>query len=262
MAYEGYQYLLFEKKNGIAYITFNRPEVRNAMNGPCWAEIGRIFDEISADPEVRVAIMTGAGNEAFVAGADISMLNARGPLEMMHSGAHKFLNSVEYSPKFIIAAVNGYAFGGGCEIAMSADIRIATKKSQFGQLEINLGIIPSAGGTQRLPRLVGASIAKEMICTGKIIDADEAYRIGLVNHLVETQEDLIPYCEKLAKTIINKSPIAVELGKSAVNYGMQSDIQTGLTIERLSQAFLFTTEDKSEGTSAFLEKRRAVFTGR
>jgi len=262
MAYENYEHLLFEKKDNLGIITVNRPEVRNALNTKCWIELRTIFEEIKLDNEVRVVIITGAGGKAFVAGADIGMLQAKTPIEQLMATGTDTLNAIEWSPKVVIAAIDGVAFGGGCELAMAADIRVATKKSKFGQLEINLGIIPSAGGTQRLPRLIGLAKAKELIVTGDVIDAEEALRLGLVNHMVENSEDLLPFCKNLAARIINKSPIAVQLAKTSVNFGMNTDIYSGFHFERLAQGFAFTTEDKMEGTTAFLEKRPAVFKGK
>ena len=266
MGYEGYTRLLFEKKNTIAYVTINRPEALNALDEQCWTELLSMFREINADNEIRCVIMTGAGNKSFVAGADVGMLRRGGPLDVVNGmfarGAADALIEIENSPKVVIAAVNGFAFGGGCEVALAADFRVAVKKAQFGQLEINLGIIPGAGGTQRLPRLVGVSKAKELILTGDIIGADEALAIGLVNHVVETNEELIPFCEKMAGKIVKKSPIAVNLAKTAVMFGANTDIASGLLFEKYSFGLAFASEDKQEGTSAFIEKRKPEFKGR
>jgi enoyl-CoA hydratase len=183
-------------------------------------------------------------------------------LDILGTAAVNALSEVENSPKAIIAAVNGYALGGGCELALSADIRVAVPKAKFGQLEINVGIIPGAGGTQRLARLIGTAKAKELIFTGDSISADEAKTLGLVNHVVESYEELIPFCEALAAKITNKSSVAIKLAKQAIMAGANTDINTGLLIERYAFALACSTEDKIEGTTAFLEKRKAVFKGR
>ncbi|MDL2258345.1 enoyl-CoA hydratase/isomerase family protein [Eubacteriales bacterium OttesenSCG-928-K08] len=266
MQYEGYTRLLFEKKGPLAYVTINRPEVHNALDEESWIEILRIFREINADKEIRGVIITGSGNRSFVSGADVQMLRRGGPLDVVNGmfaeGAADALIEVENSPKVVIAAVNGFAFGGGCELALAADFRVAVKKAQFGQLEINLGIIPGAGGTQRLPRLVGISKAKELILTGDVVSADEALKIGLANYVVETNEELIPFCEAFAAKIINKSPIAVQLAKKAVMFGANTDIASGLLFEKYSFGLAFASEDKDEGTAAFLEKRKPEFKGK
>lgn len=266
MKYEGYTRLLFEQKGSIAYVTVNRPEVHNALDEESWIEILRMFRDINADHEIRAVIITGAGDKSFVSGADVGMLHRGGPLDVVNgmfaTGAADALAEVENSPKPVIAAVNGYAFGGGCELALAADFRVAVKKAKFGQLEINLGIIPGAGGTQRLPRLVGISKAKELILTGDSVGADEALAIGLVNHVVETNEELIPFCEAFAGKMISKSPIAVQLAKTAVMFGANTDITSGLLFEKYSFGLAFASEDKQEGTSAFIEKRKPDFKGR
>lgn len=266
MSYEGYTRLLFEKKGPLAYVTINRPEVHNALDEQSWIEILRIFREINSDKEIRGVIITGVGNKSFVSGADVGMLARGGPLDVVNGmfaeGAADALIEVENSPKVVIAAVNGFAYGGGCELALAADFRVAVKYAKLGQLEINLGIIPGAGGTQRLPRLVGISKAKELILTGDTIGAEDAKAIGMVNYVVETYEELIPFCEALAGKIVSKSPIAVQLAKAAVMFGANTDIRSGLLFEKYSFGLAFASEDKVEGTTAFIEKRKPEFKGR
>lgn len=262
MAYEGYSRLLIDKKGPIAYVTVNRPEVHNAMDEPSWNEVYHLFQEINADDEIGVVIITGAGDKSFVSGADVGMLKRTTAMDVLNSIATAALNEVEQSPKAVIAAVNGYALGGGCELALSADMRVAVKRAKLGQLEVNLGIIPGAGGTQRLQRLVGISKAKELILTGDAISADEAKELGLVNHVVDSYEDLMPFCEALAAKITSKSPVSINLAKTAIMVGSNTDLQSGLMFERYAFALACSTEDKLEGTSAFLEKRKPEFRGR
>lgn len=257
-----YNNLLIEKKDKIAIVTVNRPEVMNALNSETWSELKHFFEEIVSDKETRVVIITGAGGKAFAAGADIQNLHDRPPYEALNMRGTDTLNLIEYCPKPVIAAIDGYTFGGGCELALACDIRVATEKSLFGQLEINLGIIPSAGGTQRLPRLIGFGKAKELIITGDKFNAEDALNWGFLNHKVEESEDLMPFCKKLAKKIIRKSPITVELAKTAVNVGSNVDIFSGFIFERYAQTIAFTTEDRMEGTGAFLDKRKAEFKGK
>lgn len=259
MSYE-FKVLLVEKENGIATVTVNRPKVLNALNDEVFAELKIAFEMMVDDNDVKVVIITGAGDKAFVAGADISMMSTKTFLEARDMTHHGFMaqQTVAEFPKPVIAAVNGYAFGGGCEVAMCCDIRIASEKASFGQAEINLGIIPGGGGTQRLPRLVGMGIAKEMCFTGKPIDAKRAYEIGLVNRVVP-HEQLMDEARGLAKAIMSKSIVALKFCKSAMDLGIETDLRTGLLIERELFAECFATEDMREGLSAFLEKRKPNF---
>lgn len=257
-----YQNLLLEKKERLAVITLNRPEVRNALDPRTWTEIRAAVRECRFDPDVRAVIITGAGGKAFASGADIRALREREALDVLRGEAQETLNEIENLEKPVIAVIDGYALGGGCELAMACDLRIATARSRFGQPEVNLGIIPGAGGTQRLQRLVGFGKAKELILTGEIIGAEEARAIGLVNKVVERPEDLMPAAMEIAQKIMAKGPVAVGLAKAAINVGAGTDINTGLWFEKLAQTVAFATEDRIEGTGAFLEKRPANFKGK
>ncbi len=255
MAYEN---IILEKEDGIAVITFNRPEAMNALNIQTRAEFREAIADVAADEAIRVLILTGNG-KAFVAGSDIKEFNKTTPY-----AAHNIMRlgeMVEKLEKPVIAAVNGFCLGGGCEIAMGCDIIIASDKAKFGQTEINIGIIPGGGGTQRLQRLIGACRAKELIFTGDIIRAEEADRIGLVNRVVPLEE-LMPTAKEMAKKIATKSAAALKLAKTAINRGMQTDLESGLKYEYELYSLSLTLEDKVEGVSAFLEKRTPTFVGR
>lgn len=254
-----YQNLIYQVKEGIAYVTVNRPKAMNALSNEVLDELYVVFTAINNDPSVQVAILTGEG-KAFVAGADISEMVKLTTLEgraMMIKGQN-VMNFIESIDKPVIGAINGFALGGGCELAMACDIRIASEKAKFGQPEVNLGIIPGFGGTQRLPRLVGKSMGKYLIMTAEMIDAQEAYRIGLVEKVVP-EEELIGSAEKLAKTIMSKAPIAIRAAKLAVNNGISLDIKTGVAFEGEALVAPFSSEDRTEGMNAFLEKRPARF---
>ncbi len=255
MAYEN---IIFEKEDNIAIITFNRPEAMNALNNQTRAEFGQAIQDVAADDGIKVLILTGSGN-AFVAGSDIKEFNKTTPF-----AAHNIKRlgeMVEKLEKPVIAAVNGFCLGGGCEIAMGCDIIIASEKAKFGQTEINIGIIPGGGGTQRLQRLIGPCRAKELIFTGDIIRAQEADRIGLVNKVVPMDE-LMPAAKEMAAKIATKSAAALKLAKQAVNYGMQSTLDSGLKYEYEMYALSLSLEDKAEGVAAFIEKRKPKFVGR
>ena len=257
-----YESILVERRERVAIITINRPEKRNALNIQTRAEGAAALDELRADDSVRVVIFTGAGDKAFVAGADIGEFAGRTALAqraiMLERG---LFNAVDTFPKPVIAMVNGYCLGGGCELALSCDIRIASDKASFGQPEINLGIIPGGGGTQRLTRLVGEGKAMEMILTGEIIDAKTAFNIGLVNHVFPA-EQLREKTMEIATRIADKSPIALQLAKEAVKLASRSNLDEGLRREVDLFALCFSTEDKDEGVSAFLEKRKPSFKGK
>ena len=257
-----YKNIRLEKDGHVALITLNRPEVRNALDPQTWSEIRSAIRECRFDSEVRVAIITGAGGKAFASGADIRSLRERQTLEVLRGEAQESLNDIENLDKPVIAAIDGFALGGGCELAMACDIRIATARSKLGQPEVNLGIIPGAGGTQRLQRLVGLGKAKELIFTGDIISAQEAREIGLVNKVVDQPGDLLPAAREMAGKIMAKGPVAVGLSKIAINVGANTDLNSGLLFERYAQAVAFATEDRLEGTTAFLEKRKAEFKGK
>ncbi len=255
--------VLYEKKGPIAYVTLNRPKVLNALNTKTWENLRTAFEAARDDDEVRGVILTGAGDKAFIAGADINelaQLTAVGGEESSSFG-QAVLNLVENLGKPVIAAINGFALGGGCETAMACTIRIASETAKFGQPEVKLGILPGSGGTQRLPRLVGKGRALQLILTGEMISAPEAYRIGLVNEVVPTP-NLIPRAEAILNQIFSNAPVAVKYSLEAVNKGLETSQAEGLSLEASFFGLCSGTEDKKEGTSAFLEKRAAKFQGR
>jgi enoyl-CoA hydratase len=253
-----YKNIILEENENIATITINRPEKRNALDRETWAEIENVFEYCENQDKVRVIIITGKGDKSFAAGADINALLERSAVETLKGKNQSILSKIESVSKPIIAAVNGYALGGGCELAMSADIRIASKNAKFGLPELNLGIIPGAGGTQRLARLVGYGRAKEMILTGRIIDAKVAKEYGLITEVCEFGNS-INVAKEIAKKILKKGPLAVKLAKLSINIGTTSNPEAGMALELLSQSFLFGTEDHVEGLKAFLEKREADY---
>ena len=258
-----FQNIKFEKKNQIAYVTVDRPKVLNALNMATMQELKQAFTTIKDDAEVRVAILTGAGEKAFVAGADIGELSQHTPVsakEYTHQG-QAILDAIENLGKPVIACVNGFALGGGCELAMACTMRIASENAKLGQPEVKLGLIPGYGGTQRLPRLVGKGIAMQQILTGEMISAQEAHRIGLVNEVVPAAE-LIPRAEAIAAKIIANAPLAIQYAMEAVNHGLDLPLADGLYLEAVLFGVCCATEDKNEGTRAFLEKRPAQFKGK
>ena len=254
-----FETIKYEVKDNIAYVTVNRPEALNALNPQVLDELYECFTLFENTPDTAVAILTGEGR-AFVAGADIVAMSTMSTMEGRNIGikGHKLMNYMESIEKPIIAAVNGFALGGGCELAMACDIRIASTKATFGQPEVGLGIIPGFGGTQRLPRLVGRGMAKYMIYTGDPIKADEAYRIGLVEKVVEPDE-LISTSEEIANKIASKAQLAIGLAKTAINDGFNLDMKIASKLEIESFGELFSTEDQKEGMAAFLNKKAAVF---
>jgi enoyl-CoA hydratase/carnithine racemase len=255
--------VLYEKKEAIAYVTVNRPKVLNALNTPTWKDLRTAFEDARDDATVRGVILTGAGNKAFIAGADISELAHAAAVDAERSSrfGQEVLDLIENLGKPVIAAVNGFALGGGCETAMACTIRIAVDTAKFGQPEVTLGLVPGGGGTQRLPRLVGKGRALQLILSGDIISAPEAYRIGLVNEVVPAAE-LIARAEAILKKIAANAPIAVKFALDATNKGMETSQGEGLLLEASYFGLCAATEDKKEGTSAFLEKRAPQFHGR
>jgi len=255
MAYES---IIFEKEDNIAIITFNRPEARNAVNNQVRAEFTAAIAEVEADDDIKVLILTGSG-KAFVSGVDIKEFSKTTPYH-----AHNLFRlgeRVEKLPKPVIAAVNGFSLGGGNEIALGCDIIIASERAKFGQPELNIGIIPGGGATQRLPRMIGVCRAKELIFTSDIITAEEAFNLGMINRVVP-EDQLMPTAKEIAKKIATKSPAALKLAKQAINYGMQTNLESGLKYEYELYSLSLGLEDKVEGVNAFLEKRPPKFVGR
>lgn len=252
--------VLYEQNGNVAYVTINRPEALNALNGRVLKSLNSVLDLIKETNEISTVIIKGAGNKAFVAGADIKEMSEMNCMEARAFSklGQEVFNKIEKLPKAVIAAVNGYALGGGCELAMACDIRIATKKSKFALPELGLGVIPGFAGTQRLPRLVGKGRAKEMMFTSKQVNAEDAYRIGLVNEVVE-EENLLNYCNEMAKIIGTRSRAAIGICKSSVNEGMELDIDKAMLHEADLFGLCFSTEDQREGMDAFIEKRKAIF---
>lgn len=253
--------IITEKKEGIGFIWINRPEVLNALNQEVWREVGAAFAQLDDDDEVNVIIISGKGDKAFVAGSDANYLKKRSSIETLDCETMQIVIKIAATRKPTIAAVNGYSLGGGCELALACDIRIASDRAKMGQTEINLGIIPGAGGTQRLARMVGVGKALELILCGAVVDAAEAEKIGLVNKVVP-HEKLMEEAIAMANKIKAKSPIVVRLAKAAVKNGYGTNMESGLLIESLYQAFAFSTADHMEGIDAFLEKRTPQYTGK
>jgi enoyl-CoA hydratase len=260
MAYEN---LLYEKRDQIGFITFNRPKVLNALNRKTMEELNHILIAAREDDEVRVLILTGAGEKSFVAGADISELAVQTPVSGKETAlfGQSVLRRLETLGKPSIAAVNGFALGGGCEVALACSMRLASKSAKLGQPEVKLGILTGYGGSQRLSRLCGKGVAHELCLTGEMISADEALRIGLVNHVYEPAE-LLPAAEALAKKIIANAPLAVKFTMEAIERGMEMPQEEGQFLEATLFGMSAATEDMREGTRAFLEKRPAQFRGK
>lgn len=255
--------IIYTKGNGISRITVNRPEKRNALNRAARLEIQAALTDVREDPAVRVLILAGAGGKAFISGSDLTELSTFSPLQMeefMATLAQRLYTQFEQLDKPVIAMIDGLCLGGGMELAMACDIRIASEGSRFGQTEILLGIIPGGGGTQRLARLVGAGKAKELIFTGSLIDAAEALQIGLVNRVCPAAE-LEATVTAMAERIANKSPVALKWAKRTVNASSEVGLSRGLEYEALAECLLFTSKDKEEGMNAFFEKRDPVFRG-
>src|SRR4029077_6281701 len=252
--------LLYAKKGAIAYVTLNRPKVLNALNKRTWEDLKAAFEDAQDDVAVRGVILTGAGDKAFIAGADISELAQISAVEAEKSSAfgQDVLNLIENLGKPVIAAINGFALGGGCETAMACTIRIAVGSAKFGQPEVALGLVPGGGAPQRLPRLVGKGRALQLILSGETINAQEAYRIGLVNEVVPAP-NLISRAEAILKQIFANAPIGVKYALEAVNKGLETNLSDGLSLEASYFGLCAATEDKNEGTPAFLEKRAPKF---
>jgi enoyl-CoA hydratase/carnithine racemase len=258
-----FENVLYDKRDGIAYVTVNRPKALNALDTPTWTDLRSAFEDARDDVDVRGVILTGAGDRAFIAGADISELAHVTAYEAEQSSrfGQEVLDVIENLGKPVVAAVNGFALGGGCETAMACTIRIAAESAKFGQPEVTLGLVPGGGGTQRLPRLVGKGRALQLILSGETISAQEAYRIGLVNEVVPAAE-LISRAEAILKKIASNAPIAVAFALEATNKGLETSQSEGSLLEAAYFGLCAATEDKKEGTSAFLEKRAPRFQGR
>jgi enoyl-CoA hydratase len=258
-----YQNLFFETKDRIAYLTLNRPDKMNALNWQTMRELQAALLSVKDDANVGGVILTGAGPKAFAAGADIGELAQQTPVSAKEFSlnSQEILRFIERYPKPIIAAVNGFCLGGGSELALACHMRVASDKAKFGQPEVNLGIMCGNGGSQRLPRLIGKGRAIELLITGNMIDANEAYRLGWANHVV-APEQLIPKCEEILQTVFKKGPVAVKLTLEAVVHGLEMTLEEGAQLESNLFGMLFSTEDMKEGTKAFLEKRPANFQGR
>ncbi|MBS5581892.1 MAG: short-chain-enoyl-CoA hydratase [Megasphaera sp.] len=256
-----YKNILFTKENGIGVLTINRPKALNALNTETVTELNDCVGKIENDPEVKVLIITGGGQKSFVAGADIVEMSTKNAIEGRHFGkiSQDTFTRIENLPQPVIAAVNGFALGGGCELACACDFRYCSDNAKFGQPEVGLGITPGFGGTQRLPRVVGRGYGKELIFTARMINAQEAHRIGLVNKVVP-QDQLMDACMKTAKEICANAKVAVQLAKSAVNRGINCDVITGIAYEDEVFGLCFATEDQKEGMAAFVEKREKHFT--
>jgi enoyl-CoA hydratase/carnithine racemase len=257
-----YETLLYEIRSGVAYVTINRPQKLNALNQKAVQELSNCFESIAETSDVRGVILTGAGEKAFVAGADINELAALTPTEARETAlqGQALMNRIENLGKPVVAAVNGFALGGGCEIAMACTLRIASENARFGQPEVKLGIIPGYAGTQRLPRLVGKGHALDLILSGEPISAQEAWRIGLANQVVAVA-DLIPTAENVLQKILANGPVALRYAIEAVNRGMEMAEVEGEQLEANLFGLCCATEDMKEGTRAFLEKRPAKFNG-
>jgi enoyl-CoA hydratase len=258
-----FETLLTETVEGICTVRVNRPKALNALNPQVLSELIKLMHEINEDSEIKTVILTGSGEKAFVAGADISSMKEMNSLDARQfcGLGHHAMRMVERCRKPVIAAVNGFCLGGGFELALSCDFIYAAENARLGLPEVNLGLFPGFGGTQRLARLIGKNRAKELVYTARMLSADEAYAWGIVNK-VSTPDDLITDVESTAKEIMSKGPIAVELAKEVINQGSDLDIESGLTLEKNTFPIIFDTEDKNEGVSAFLEKRKAEFKGR
>ena len=255
-------YVHFVIKEGIAIVTIDHPPV-NALDQKTVRELGEVFDELNENPEAKIIILTGAGEKAFIAGGDIPVFLSldRVTAEQFALSIQSVLSKMEESQKVVICAINGLALGGGCEVAMACDIRIASEKAKFAQPEVNLGVMPGAGGTQRLPRLVGKGRAMELVFTGDMISAEEAKAIGLVNRIVPP-ESLMEEAKKMAKKILTKGPIAISNSKRAIREGLEMGLKKGMELEAKLFGELFETSDTREGVKAFLEKRTPHFLGR
>ncbi len=258
-----YGNLILEVSESIATVTINRPKMLNALNSGTMRELDAVLSEISGRRDTGVVLLTGAGEKAFVAGADVSEMRGLTPLQVLEFSrfGQRVLDKIERLPQTVIGVINGFALGGGCELAMACDILVASDNAKFAHPEVNLGIIPGWGGTQRLPRLVGRNIAKELVLTGEMISAQRAFEIGLVNRVV-SQAGLMETAREIARKILEKGPVALRTAKSIMNRGLDIDLESACALEANAFAVMFSTEDGPEGMTAFLEKRTPAFKGR
>jgi enoyl-CoA hydratase len=260
MPEKNYQYILIERDERVGIVTLNRPKELNALNNQLVGELADVMEDFEGDEEIRCIVITGAGEKSFAAGADIKEMSDKSPIQMMLGGFEAW-RRIRHIHKPLIAAVGGYALGGGCELAMHCDMIVASENARFGQPEILLGVMPGAGGTQRLARTLGKYRTMEIVLTGAQVTAQEMHALGLVNRVVPQGEHLTETL-KLAKTVAAQAPVAVRLAKEAVNAAFETTLEEGLEIERKNFFLLFDTEDMREGMRAFIEKRKAVFQGR
>jgi enoyl-CoA hydratase len=260
MPEKNYQYILVERDERVGIVTLNRPKELNALNNQLLGELADAMEDFERDEEIRCIVITGAGEKSFAAGADIKEMSDKSPIQMMLGGFEAW-KRIRHIHKPLIAAVGGYALGGGCELAMHCDMIVASENARFGQPEILLGVMPGAGGTQRLARTLGKYRTMEIVLTGVQVTAQEMHALGLVNRVVPQGEHLTEAL-KLAKTVAAQAPVAVRLTKEAVNAAFETTLEEGLEIERKNFFLLFDTEDMREGMRAFIEKRKAVFQGR
>ncbi|SFE57866.1 enoyl-CoA hydratase/isomerase family protein [Alteribacillus iranensis] len=255
-----FEHMKLEVKEQVGIITIDRADKRNSMDVDSWVELEKAIQDMNNNDDVRAIIITGAGDKSFAAGADIRWIRDRVPLDIYGSAVQDVLLAVYRSYKPVVAAVNGFALGGGCELMTACDIRIASEEAKVGQPEINLGILPAGGGTQQLTKLVGLAKAKELILTGKVITAQEALNIGLLNEVVP-KEDVLEKAMETAVLLASKPPVAVKLAKIALNESATADLNSGMALEKALQAVLFGTKDKKEGVDAFLDKKTPNFVG-
>jgi enoyl-CoA hydratase len=257
-----YKFIIYEQQNNTAWITINRPEVHNAQNDVLRAEIVEALEQAGIDDDIYVIVITGAGDKAFSAGADISQFPTRYPDDIIKTkGVRRPYETIREMPKPVIAAVNGLALGGGCELALACDIIIASENAQFGQTEIRVGVIPGCGGSQVLPRLIGEKKAKELIFTGRMITAEEALKLGIVNQVVPLDQ-LKETTESFVQDLLRNSPAILRFAKIAVNKSLETPLSVGMSYERDLYAACFGTEDQKEGAKAFLEKRKPIYKGK
>lgn len=255
-----YTNIILSVQESIGVITINRPEVRNALDGETYNELTNALTALENNKAVAVILITGEGKKSFASGADIKELRERTFLDALEPGLQGVCKQIENCSKAVIAAINGFALGGGCEIALACDIRIASENAKLGLPELNLAIIPGGGGTQRLTRIVGKGRAMDLILTGKILTAEQAEHMGLVSKVVPS-DVLIEECKIYAESIVHKGPLAIRLLKKVIHDGADADLDTALLLEKLAQAVLFESADKNEGITAFLEKRPAIYSG-